>query len=136
MKIIQPAAKNALSHPAAAITNCLLVIGQDNTVLSLTDHDRDITFSGYQFLSQPGLSIDGVRRSADLAPDISYMTTGLFEDTIPSSLYQEGYRGAHAELWRVDADQVDNRTLISVGTVGEVTIDSDRIVLEFRGLEH
>lgn len=137
MKTIPPSTRDALSAPAAQTSICLLVIRRDDVIVGLTDSSRDVTFDGYLFRCSPGLRFEQLTQSADLAPDHGTLITassasGLDTDDIAAGAYED----AHAEIWRVDGDNPEHRNMLSLGTIGELTSNGDRIEIEFRSTKH
>ncbi|NRA29684.1 MAG: DUF2163 domain-containing protein [Parvularculaceae bacterium] len=137
MKIIPSATRQALSAPAAMTAVCLLIIRRDQVIVGLTEFDQDISFDGYHFRAEPGLTFEQLTKTADLAPDHAQLVSassaqGLLSDDIARGAYEDAY----AELWRVDAENPEHRLLLSVGTIGELTAEGSRIIIEFRSTKH
>lgn len=137
MKPLDEATTAMFSAQGAALAHAMLVIRGDNTILALTDHDRDLSFGGVRYSSAPGMAFGGLHTSADLAPDHALITTAASPAGITAEEVASG-RLAHsyAELWRVAVEETSRRRLLSVGTIGEVTLLGDEVRIEYRGRQH
>nr|WP_305888881.1 DUF2163 domain-containing protein [Parvularcula maris] len=117
----------------AALVYAVLILRSDGRALGLTDHDRDLAFTGQTFAASPGMSFDGLEQSADLAPDHAGVRTALHPDGITAGDIDAGrYAEAQVELWQVDADNTDARLLLLAGTLGEIERDGAEVNLELR----
>ncbi|MEM1381284.1 MAG: DUF2163 domain-containing protein [Pseudomonadota bacterium] len=137
MKSIDPATAAGLSGCAAATALAVLVVRRDGGVTALTDHDVSVEFQGFVFEANAGLAFDGLEQTADLAPDHGVLRIGSgtsgFE---PSDIRAGHYANARVEIWRVNTDDTNHSILLSVGTLGELTIGSVEIEAEYRSLKH
>ncbi|GGY53235.1 DUF2163 domain-containing protein [Parvularcula lutaonensis] len=135
MKSIDAHTKDRLSRQGAATAHAVRLFRTDGAITALTDWNRDLTFGGIVHHSEPGLTVESLQHTADLAPDFGAFTTSLSEQGITENGLARGlYARIRAEIWRVDGEDPDARLLLSVGTIGEIERTGDRLSLEFRGL--
>jgi uncharacterized phage protein (TIGR02218 family) len=117
----------------AALVYALLVLRRDGVALGLTDHDEDLGFTGQTFSASPGMTLEGLEQSADLAPDHASVRTALTEASICAQDIAAGrYADAQVELWQVDADDPGARLLLLAGVLGEIARDGEEVSLELR----
>lgn len=137
MKSLTPQTAAALSMQGAATTICVLMVRPDNAVRALTAHDRPISFDGYTFQPAPGLTLETLELTSDLAPDHGFIETALSLDGLSRDDIEAGrYAGARCEIWRVHSGDPGRRVLLAVGEVGELEIVGDLVRIEVRGRKH
>ena len=137
MRDIDPYTAERLSRQAASLCLCVRITRTDGFEVGLTNHHADLQFGGTLFQANPGMTMDSLVMTADLAPDHGDILTGLSEGGVTlNDIDADRYARARAEVWRVDHEDVAARLLLSAGTIGEITRDGDTISMEYRGQTH
>ncbi|MEM0927805.1 MAG: DUF2163 domain-containing protein [Pseudomonadota bacterium] len=137
MRTIDPYTAERFGRQAASLCLCLRITRSDGAELGMTNHDHNLSFGGTLFRSDPGMTIDSLTMTGDLAPDHGDVVTGLSDDGITrDDIDTDRYASARAEIWRVDFEDVTARLLLSAGTIGEIIRDGDAVRLEYRGTTH
>ncbi|MEM6913721.1 MAG: DUF2163 domain-containing protein [Pseudomonadota bacterium] len=137
MRVIDPYTVERFGRQGASLCLCLRITRSDGVEVGLTDHNRDISFGGTLFQSDPGMTIDRLTMTADLAPDHADILSGVsLEGLSADDIDADRFAFARAEIWRVDFEDVAARLLLSGGTIGEVVRQRETVRLEFRGQTH
>ena len=128
------------AHLAAGVTtlcHCWRLTRRDGTVLGFTDHDRTLSFEGVEFRAASGFSASEREEEIGLAAQTSEVTGGFSSDAISENDLAAGlYDGARVELFLVNWAAPDQRLLLTVEDVGEVTRAGGAFRAELRGLAH
>jgi uncharacterized phage protein (TIGR02218 family) len=130
VKPLTPETASRFADSGAMLVHALWLRRRDGAVLTLTDHDRDVSFAGETFRADPGMTLLAFERTADLAPDHASVETA---GSIGFSDVQNGlWSGARAELWKLDAGSPAARLLLLVGTAGQIEREGERVNIELR----
>ncbi len=137
MRTIDPALAAHLAGGTTTLCRCWRLIRADGAVLGFTDHDRDLVFGGTTFRAATGL--EAAEATAELGFAIgggevagALSDAGLTEEDLAGGLYDN----ARVETWAVNWQDVGQRLLLDIGSVGEVRRGDGAFVAELRGLAH
>ncbi|MEO1042128.1 MAG: DUF2163 domain-containing protein [Pseudomonadota bacterium] len=137
MRIIDPYTQQRFGLQGASLCLCLRITRVDGVEIGLTDHDRDLSFGGTLFQSNPGMTVTGLTMTAGLAPDHAEIISGTSVGGLTAEdVDADRYAFARAELWRVDFEDVTARLLLTGGAIGEVARQDAVLRLEYRGQTH
>jgi uncharacterized phage protein (TIGR02218 family) len=135
MRSLPSALAAHLAGEATTLCRCWSLTRRDGLVLGFTDHDRDITFDGIQFLARAGL--EAAEATAELGFATgggevlgALSTSGLGEQDLSRGLYDD----ARVALWLVNWVDIGQRVLLDTGFVGEVRRSDNHFSAELRGL--
>ncbi|MEO1658896.1 MAG: DUF2163 domain-containing protein [Pseudomonadota bacterium] len=137
MRTIDPYTAERFARQGASLALCVRITRSDGQETGLTNHSDDLTFGGTVFRSDPGMSMDSLIMTGDLAPDHGDIITGFSDlGLTPDDVDADRYASARAEVWRVDFEDLAARLLLSAGTIGEIRRDGETLRLEYRGQTH
>lgn len=126
-----------LADGVTTLCHCWKLIRRDGVTFGFTDHDRDLSFGGITFVAHSGL--EAAEATAELGFAVgggevsgALVSAGLTEDDISSGLYDD----ASVETWLVNWENVSDRLLLDVGSIGEIRRADGTFVAEVRGLMH
>ncbi len=140
MKTLDPDLADHLGSGATTLATCWKVTRSDGTVLGFTDHDADIVFDGVTYLADsgpeaseattgPGLAVGGSEISGALN-DLALSAEPLSEADLAAGLWDR----ARIEVWRVNWAAPDQRVLMRIAEIGEVTRADGGFRAELRSL--
>jgi uncharacterized phage protein (TIGR02218 family) len=122
MRPISPSMEEKLDQRTSTFCNCWRLTRRDGAVMGFTDHDRDLMFNGVAFQARSGLTASQMESGVGFAPGTSEASGALQADSITESDLLSGlYDGASVEIWLVDWTNVEDRLLLDVATIGEVS---------------
>ncbi|BGE84361.1 DUF2163 domain-containing protein [Methylosinus sp. 3S-1] len=105
--------------------------------MGFTDHDRDLAFGDVVYRADSGLSATQAEASLGLSVGSGEALGALRSDGLSEAdLFNGLYDGASVEIWLVDWSEVEDRLLIDVATIGEVTRSEFAFSAELRSLAH
>lgn len=136
-RIISPSMQAHLNSGTTTLCWCYKITRANGQVLGFTDHDKNLTIDSVLYEALSGFNGTEFHESVGLSTDNQDIQGVVSSDKISESDILSGeYDGAEVVLYRVNWDNIADRVLIKVGTIGEIT-RSDRIFkAEFRGLSH
>lgn len=131
---------NLATHLAEGVTTlarCWKLLRRDGTAAGFTDHDRDFTFAGVIFHARSGLEAAEATSELGFAVgggDVAGVlaSTSITEADIASGKYDD----ATVETWLVNWDNVDERVLLDVASIGEIRRTEHAFTAELRGVMH
>lgn len=130
--------KNLQAHlDSGATTLCRAwaVERRDGIVLGFTDHDGGLTFDGYVFEAQTGLTASALSQTTGLSVDNSEAVGALTSDAVTEGDILSGrYDGAVVRAWLVNWADPRDRVMIFTGSLGEITRGGGAFQAELRGL--
>jgi uncharacterized phage protein (TIGR02218 family) len=137
MHTFSPELTTHLDGAATTLCHCWKLIRRDGVTLGFTDHDRDIVFSGVTFAAGTGLE------AADMSAESGFAIGGgevsgalqaqsLRETELASGLYDD----ASVEIWLVNWQDITQRALLDVASIGEIKRTDTAFIAEMRGLAH
>lgn len=108
---------------------------RDGEVMGFTDHDRALVFEGVEFRPDTGLSALALQQTTGLSVDNTEALGALSDAAIREADIEAGrYDGAELRAWLVNWQDVDARSLIFRGTIGELRRAGGAFEAELRGL--
>ncbi|MEM6415012.1 MAG: DUF2163 domain-containing protein [Pseudomonadota bacterium] len=137
MKYISTALQAHLDTGATTLCTCWQIKRKDGQIFGFTDHDRPLTILGYQFLPETGADGSKIASSNDLSVDNSSILGALNSDRLNATDLAAGkFDDAEIEIWRVNWQNVTERTLLQRATLGETIRTGDSFTVELRGPTH
>jgi uncharacterized phage protein (TIGR02218 family) len=137
MRTVSASLQAKLDSGATTLCTCWRLARKDGTVMGFTDHDRDLTFNGVLFRASTGLSSSQAESGLGFAPAASEAAGVLQADSLTESDLVNGlYDGAAVESWLVDWSAVEDRVLLDVACIGEVTRGEFAFSAELRSSAH
>lgn len=137
MKVFSPAFLNHLESGATTLSWCWRITRADGQVFGFTDHDRALTFDDTTFESEAGLIPSELRHGSDLSVDAQDAEGVLSSDRITETDILDGrWDNASVEVFRVNWQDVSQRILIRLGSIGEIRRGRVSFVAEMRSLAH
>jgi len=126
-----------LDQRATTVCHCWRIARRDGTILGFTDHDRDLAFNATTFRAHTGLSASEAEATLGLAVTTTEAAGALSADSLSESDLLNGlYDGASVEIWLVDWNAVEDRTLLDVASIGEVRRGEHAFSAELRSTAH
>lgn len=137
MKTLPAGLQDLLDSGATTLVYCWRITRKDELVQGFTEHDNDLEFDGTTFLASSGFSATRIQQSLGLSVDNLEVQGALSSDTLNEQDLAVGlYDDATVELFWVNFEDVDQRVLISKGSIGEVKRQETAFTAEFRSLAH
>jgi uncharacterized phage protein (TIGR02218 family) len=126
-----------LDSRASTFCNCWRIARKDGVVMGFTDHDCDLSFNGVNFRARSGLAASEFESTVGFAPGGGEVAGALQHDSLAEAdLLNGAYDGASVEIWLVDWSDVEDRMLLDVATIGEVTRSEFSFRAELRSSAH
>lgn len=126
-----------LADDSTTLCTCFRVTRRDGRVFGFTDHDRDITFAGLTFQAGSGFDASGASAENGLSAGTSDVAGGFSSALVTEEDLDAGlYDGARVETWRVNWMKPDERLMLSVQVIGEVTRTERDFAAELRPFTH
>lgn len=128
-----------LAHEASEVTTLAFlwkITRKDLTVYTFTDHDQDITYSGYTYLASSGFTASNITTSDLLNVDNlevhSLLTSGTITD---ADLLAGLWDYASITIYRVNYNDLTmGAETMRSGTIGEVSTGRTSFIAELRGI--
>ena len=137
MKTLLPALEAHFASGNTTLSWCWRITRADGQVFGFTDHDRALTFDGTTFESEAGLIPSELRHGSDLSVDAQDAEGVLSSDRITETDILDGrWDNASIEVFRVNWQDVAQRVLLRVGSIGEIRRGRVSFVAEMRSLAH
>lgn len=137
MRTISPALQGHLDGGATTLCWCWRITRADAVRLGFTDHDRTLAFEGTDFEAASGLSATEAREEIGLGVDNLEVEGALRSDRLAAADLEAGlYDDARIEVFRVNWQDVGQRLLLRVGSIGKVARGARSFRAEVRGLAH
>jgi uncharacterized phage protein (TIGR02218 family) len=133
MRTLSPQLASHLASGATMLCQCWKLIRRDGQVFGFTDHDRDLSFAGTTFSAATGLEGSEAESQLGLA-----VGGGEISGVLKAAAVTEGdilagrLDGASIETWLVNWQDTSQRTLLDIGTVGEIHRSDESFTLEMR----
>lgn len=129
--------KTHLKSETTTLCQCWLIERADGTKQGFTDHDDILFFDDVTFQSRSGLSASEAVSNLGLGVDTSDIEGALQSDTISENALHAGdYDNAKVTIFIVNWQEVDQRIVMRVADIGEVTCEDGLFRAELRGLMH
>ncbi|MEP1327953.1 DUF2163 domain-containing protein [Pseudophaeobacter sp.] len=127
-----------LAHVKTGVTSlcrCWGLTRRDGGMFGFTDHDRDLSFEGWQFKAGTGLSARALEQATGLSVDNSEAQGALSDASVREEDIQAGrFDGADLICWQVNWQDVSTRMLQFRGSIGELRRAGGAFEAELRGL--
>jgi uncharacterized phage protein (TIGR02218 family) len=135
MKTLSPALQSHLAGGVTTLALCWRLETAAGDVLGFTDHDRDLTFAGTSYRSQPGFTASERQAMTGLG-SANLEVAGVVDDERLSEerLRAGDFDGAAIEIWQANWQDVSQRVLLRKGRLGEVKRGELGFTAELRGL--
>ena len=124
-----------LDGTCTTLCYCWRLIRADTIVLGFTDHDEKITFDGTNFEALAGFEASAAEAMLGINIDTQEVA-GVFSSNLLSEadLAAGLYDNAKVETWLVNWQNIEEREMLRIGYLGEITREDNRFVAEFRSL--
>ena len=137
MKTLPPELEAHFASGATTLSWCWRITRADGQVFGFTDHDRALSFDGTSFESEAGLIPSELRHGFDLSVDAQDAEGVLSSDRITETDIIDGrWDNASVEVFRVNWQEVSQRVLLRLGSIGEIRRGRVAFVAEVRSLAH
>jgi uncharacterized phage protein (TIGR02218 family) len=108
---------------------------KDGAVFAFTDHDLPLSFAGYEFRADTGLSAMALAQSTGLSVDNTEALGALSDASLREDEIEQGrFDGAEVRGWLVNWVDTEQHWLNFRGTLGELTRAGGGFRAELRGL--
>ncbi len=134
MRALDPGLEAHLRSGVTTTCRCWRLTRTDGVSFGFTDHDRALSFEGVTFSAVEGLEASGDVTRAGLGVGGLEIAGALSAASLDAGELQDGrFDGAAVTLWLVNWADVSERTVLRVGTLGEVTRADGAFSAEVRG---
>ncbi|MBO9472027.1 DUF2163 domain-containing protein [Shimia sp. R10_1] len=124
-----------LQSGATTVARAWGIVRKDGVRLGFTDHDRDLSFEGFEFRASTGLTASALEQGTGLAVDNSEAVGVLSDASVRSEDIAAGrLDGAEVICWLVNWAQTSERSVLFRGALGELRQAGGAFVAELRGL--
>ncbi|SMX42021.1 DUF2163 domain-containing protein [Actibacterium lipolyticum] len=124
-----------LASGATTLCRCWVVERADCVVMGFTDHDAELSFDGYAFRAQTGMTARALSQTTGLSVDNSEAVGALTDDAMTEGDILAGrYDQAAIRAWLVNWSDPADRILLFSGSLGEITRKGGAFQAELRGL--
>lgn len=124
-----------LRNGLTQVCRCWDVVRRDGTRFGFTDHDRDLSFDGFVFRADEGLTARALEQTTGLAVDNTEALGVLSDAGIKEADILAGrFDGAEVRAWLVNWSDVEQRKLLFRGEIGEIERAGGGFKAELRGL--
>ena len=129
------ALRTHLATGLTTICRCWLVTRSDGVTLGFTDHDRDVSFDGYTFRADTGMTAQTMVQAAGLSVDNTEALGILTDDAVTEADIEAGrYDAAEVRSWLVNWQDPAARELRFRGRIGDIARGAGGFTAELRGL--
>jgi len=126
------------AHVAGGITTlcrCWAVTRKDGAQYGFTDHDRDLSFDGFTFRAETGLTAAALQQATGLSVDNTEAMGALTDAGLSEAEIEAGrFDGAEVRAWLVNWADVSVRWLQFRGAIGEIQRVGGAFRADLRGL--
>ena len=137
MKTLDSALQAHLQTGLTTLCYCWRLTLATGEKLGFTDHDVAVTFDGTTFEAQAGFTSTEIQSSLGLSVDNLEASGALSSNKLSDVRLNAGdFDHAQIEMWKVNWQDVTQRTLQRKGHLGEVTFGQGTFKAEVRGLAH
>ncbi len=124
-----------LQSGASSVCRAWAVTRADGESFGFTDHDLDLSFEGFDFRADSGLTARALQQATGLSVDNSEALGALSSTSVTEADILAGrFDGAEVQAWLVNWADVNERVLQFRGTFGEITRAGGAFQAELRGL--
>lgn len=137
MRDISDDFKTHLQSGATTLCQCWRIERADGVLQGFTDHDQTISFDNLVYQPRSGLTASEAVSNLGLGVDSSDVEGALQSDYISEAALHAGdYDNAKVTVYVVNWQAVEQRTILRVADIGEVTCEDGVFRAELRGLMH
>lgn len=137
VRAISPAMQEHLESGATTLCTCWRVQRRDGVVMGFTDHDRDLEFGGTIYAAETGLDGSACESNLGLATSGADVKGVLDAASISADdIHNGAYDNASVEQWRVNWADSEQRLLMDVAVIGEISHGVQAFTAELRSLAH
>lgn len=123
-----------LDRDCTSLCRAWTLTRKDGQVMGFTDHDEEISFDGVSFQPTSGFLPSDMEQSLGFSADNISVLGALSTQSITPSDIQDGlYDGANIKFWAVNWQQLEQRTLMWSGYIGEISLADGEFTAEVRG---
>ncbi|KAB0679942.1 DUF2163 domain-containing protein [Aureimonas leprariae] len=135
MRTVPDGLKAHLAGQATTLSHCWRLTRKDGVVLGFTDHDETVRFDGTVFEAASGLSGSEAEAEVGLAAGTQEVDGALSSLSLDETDIAAGrYDGAKVETFVVNWASPEQRMLLDVAELGEVTRRGEAFTAELRGI--
>ena len=135
MRTIPGALQAHLDGGATTLCHAWRVTRRDGTVMGFTDHDRDLSFGGLDYLAASGFEASEAEDGNGLSAEGGDISGGFSADAIRAEDLSAGrYDGAKVEVYTVNWQDLSQRLLLRMAELGEVRREGGLFRAELRRL--
>ncbi len=117
------------------LCRCWAITRADGETYGFTDHDCMLTFDGFTFRANSGLSAAALQQASGLSVDNTEAIGALNDAAVTEADIDAGrFDGARVEAWMVNWADVSTRWLMFRGSIGELRRAGGAFHAELRGL--
>jgi uncharacterized phage protein (TIGR02218 family) len=126
-----------LDTGTTTLCHCWRLRLKSGETLGFTDHDDDLSFDGTLFEASAGFTGSEMDSALGLSVDNLEAKGALQSGKLDEARLKAGdFDHAECELWRVNWQDPEQRLLLRMGHLGEVTSGGVAFEAELRGLSH
>lgn len=127
--------KTHLASGRTTLCRAWAVVRKDGAEFGFADHDNDLSFEGFTFKADTGLSANAFEQTTGLSVDNTEALGALSSAAITEEDIRAGrFDGAEVRAWLVNWAAPEQRVLQFRGTLGEITRGAGGFRAELRGL--
>ncbi|SHI84924.1 phage conserved hypothetical protein BR0599 [Shimia gijangensis] len=132
---LQSDLKMHLAGGFTTVARCWAIIRKDGQRYGFTDHDLDLSFEGFTFRADTGLSAVSLEQSTGLSIDNTEALGALSDTSVSEADIDAGrFDGAEVMCWLANWSDVAERSLLFRGSIGELRRAGGAFQAELRGL--
>ncbi len=137
MRELVPGLRAHLDGTCTTLCFCWKLVRNDAVVLGFTDHDEKLAFDGADYEALAGFEASAAEAMLGLSIDTQEVA-GIFSSNLlrEDDLIAGRYDNARIETWLVNWQSVEERELLRVGYMGEITREDGKFIAEFRSLSN
>jgi len=137
MRTIPAGLQAHLDGGVTTLCHAWRVTRRDGVVLGFTDHDRDLSFGGTDYVAASGFEASEAEDGNGLAAESGEVSGGFSAEAIREADLSAGrYDGAKVEVFTVNWQDPSERLLLRTAELGEVRREGGLFRAELRRLTH
>ncbi len=132
---LDPAFQAHIETGLTTLCRCWAITRADGARFGFTDHDRTLSFDGFEFKADTGMTALAVSQNSGLSVDNTEAMGALSDLSVTEADIEAGrFDGADVQAWLVNWADVSMRCLQFRGTIGELRRGDGAFQAELRGL--